>query len=205
MEIHILGYLMELDHQELIDRISFFRRHRIERIRQMVLKLWELGFQVEMEKVLALAGAGSVGRPHLAAAMVEAGIIHHPAEAFEQYIGAGCPAYVPRQKVAPAEAIRLIRQAKGVPVIAHPGLSKAGALIPTLVSDGLLGLEAYHPAHSRELSAYYGRLAAENNLIVTGGSDYHGAGYKEGHDLGTTTVSYAVLQEMKKIRMSLLL
>lgn len=202
VEIHILGYLMELDHQELTRQIALFRRNRFERIEKMVVKLQELGFRVEMEKVLALAGTGSVGRPHLAAAMVEAGIVNDLKEAFRQYIGAGCPAYVPRYKVTPEAAIQLIRQAKGLPVLAHPGLSDAGALVPHLVQNGLLGLEAYHPAHTWQLSEYYCRLAQEHKLVITGGSDYHGSGYKEGHDLGAATVPYATLQEMKKIRAS---
>jgi len=200
-EIHILGYLIELSCKEFIDRISLFRSYRVERIEKMVVKLHGLGFPVDMERVMAISGAGSVGRPHLAAAMVEAGAVADLAEAFDKYIGTGCPAYVPRYKVEPVEAVQLIRKAKGIPVFAHPGLSNSSELIPGLVQSGLIGLEAYHPAHSRELSAYYCRLADEHGLIVTGGSDYHGLGHKEGNVLGMATVSYAVLQEMKKRRM----
>jgi len=202
-EIHILGYLMDLSNQEFIDKISLFRQYRIKRIKKMVIKLKELGFPVEMERVMAISGTGSVGRPHLAAEMVEAGVVADITEAFDKYIGTGCPAYVPRYKVKPVEAVQLIRKAKGIPVLAHPGLSNSSELIPDLVQVGLIGLEAYHPAHSRELSAYYCRLAEKHSLIITGGSDYHGTGHKEGRDLGMATVSYAVLQEMKNRRMAL--
>ncbi|OPY58212.1 MAG: error-prone DNA polymerase [Pelotomaculum sp. PtaU1.Bin035] len=196
-EIHVLGYLMDLNCPEFLDKISFFRNCRVDRIGKMVIKLQELGIPVDIEKVMVISGAGSVGRPHLAAALVEAGVAATIAEAFDKYLGAGCPAYVPRFKVDPVEAVQLIRNAGGFPVMAHPGLSNSSSLIPDLAQEGLLGLEAYHPAHSRELSSYYCRLAEEYGLIITGGSDYHGPGHKEGISLGAQTVPYTVVQNMK--------
>jgi len=202
-ETHILGYLLELASKEFLETISLFRNYRIKRIEQMVVKLQMMGFPVVMDRVMAISGTGSVGRPHLAAAMVEAGVAANLTEAFDKYIGRGCSAYVPRYKIEPAEAVQLIRKANGVPVLAHPGLGNSSKLIPELVPKGLAGIEAFHPAHSRELSEYYYRLAEKYNLIATGGSDYHGLGHKEGRSLGMVTVSYAVLQEMKDWRIAL--
>jgi len=196
-ELHVLGYLMDLHCRDFLDRISLFRCYRVGRIKKMVSKLNELGIPVDLERVMAISGSGSVGRPHLAAAMVEIGAVADIAEAFDKYIGTECPAYVPRFKMEPVEAVRLILAAGGIPVLAHPGLSNSSELIPYLAREGLIGLEAYHPAHSWELSAYYCRLAEEYGLITTGGSDYHGKEHREGAELGMRTVPYAVLQEMK--------
>ncbi|MDF9407428.1 MAG: DNA polymerase III PolC [Pelotomaculum sp. PtaB.Bin013] len=196
-EIHILGYLLDITDKEFLKTISLFRSYRLKRVEQMVGKLQKLGLPVVMDRVMAFSGTGSVGRPHLAAAMVEAGVVNDLAEAFDKFIGKGCPAYVPRYKIEPAEAVQLIRKANGLPVLAHPGLSYSSKSILELVQKGLIGIEAYHPSHSRELSEYYRKLGEEYNLIITGGSDYHGVGHKEGQGLGMVTVSYAVLQEMK--------
>lgn len=197
-EVHILGYLLELHNQAFLERLAFFRNTRVDRMERMVEKIQQFGFPVDMERVMTIAGSGSVGRPHLAAALVEVGAVETIAEAFEKYIGAGCPAYVPRHKLNPVEAVRLIRAAGGVPVLAHPGLNNASRLIGELIEAGLAGLEAYHPAHSREQASYYHRLAGEYGLIVTGGSDYHGPGHKEGCRLGAETVPYSAVEELKK-------
>lgn len=199
-EVHILGYLLDDTNAQILETISFFRDCRLERIKKMVDKLRELGFAVTLQRVQAISGSGSIGRPHLAAALVELGAVLDVAEAFDKLIGRGAPAYVPRYHLPPLEAIRLIRAAHGVPVLAHPGLDKAGERIPELIRAGLGGIEAYHPAHTRELCAYYHRLAEGQHLLVTGGSDYHGSGHKEGRELGMATVSAAELQKMKDWR-----
>ncbi|OPX86688.1 MAG: hypothetical protein A4E53_02720 [Pelotomaculum sp. PtaB.Bin104] len=198
-ELHILGYFIDWHCREFLDRIYEFRSFRVGRIEKMVKKLKAMGLPVEMEQVRSIAGAGSIGRPHLAAAMVAAGIVGSVTEAFDRYICTGGPAYVPRYKLEAAEALHLIRTAGGAPVLAHPGLSNAGKLLPGLKQEGLAGLEAYHPSHTRELSAYYCRLAQEHMLIISGGSDYHGAGHKEGVSLGLKTVPYAVVDEIKSL------
>lgn len=196
-ETHILGYLLDRDNKLFLEKISLFRHYRVQRIEQMVMKLQEMGLPIVLDKVMTIAGAGSVGRPHLAAAMVEAGVVADLVEAFDKFIGKECPAYVPRYKLTPAEAVQLIRQARGVPVLAHPGINESGKLIPELLEKGLLGIEAYHPAHSLELSVYYHRLGEEYGLIVTGGSDYHGLGHKKDRRLGMVTVPEAVIQEIR--------
>lgn len=196
-EIHILGYLMELHNRDFLEKLSLFRDSRLARMEKMVHKLQEFGLPIDLNRVMAISGSGSIGRPHLAAALLETGAVANASEAFDKYIGAGRPAYVPRFKLDPAEAVRLIQEAGGVPVLAHPGLNTSTQLIIELVGAGLAGLEAYHPVHSREQASYYHRLAIENGLIVTGGSDYHGPVHKAGCRLGSETVPVSVVEELK--------
>jgi len=197
-EIHILGYLIKLHHREFLDKLAFFRETRIKRMEEMVKRIGKLGFLVTMERVREIAGSGSVGRPHLAAALVEAGVVENTTEAFEKYVGNGCPAYIPRYKLDPVEAVHLIRAAGGVPVLAHPGLNNTARLLEELIEVGLAGLEVCHPVHTREQVSYYFRLAGEYGLIATGGSDFHGPGHKAGCLLGAETVPYSVVEELKK-------
>jgi len=195
-EVHILGYLPDMTDKEFKEKLSLFQTYRLQRIQRMVAKLQEMGATLTMERVLEIAGGGAAGRPHLAAAMVENGMVDHIGQAFRDFIGKDCPAYIPRYKITPHEAIKLIRQAKGIPVLAHPGLSQAGPLVPELVDEGLLGIEAFHPAHSPEMAHYYQRIGRQHNLIITGGSDYHGLERKKGHHLGMLSVPDRVLDEM---------
>lgn len=197
-EIHILGYLMDLDNDEFLDKLTVFRNSRVDRMVKMVEKLRHMGISVNMSMVETIAGTGSMGRPHLAEAMVESGFVANLSEAFEKYIGAGKPAYIPRCKLSPWEAVLIIKSAGGVPVLAHPGLSNTTKLLGELVAVGLSGLEAYHPVHTREQAAYYHRLAIKYGLVVTGGSDYHGPEHKAGCRLGMETVSCSVVEELKR-------
>jgi len=173
-EVHILGYC--LDHhlpwfERLLARLRDGRLHRAER---MVEKLAALGLPVPMTRVLAFAGGGAVGRPHVARALVEAGYITDTAEAFTRYIGRNGPAYVERLKVTPAQAVEIIRRAGGVPVLAHPGWLGDDSMVGDLLAAGLEGIEAYHPDHTPGMVERYLQVAREHALIVTGGTDFHG-------------------------------
>ncbi|HOV78681.1 MAG TPA: PHP domain-containing protein [Bacillota bacterium] len=198
-EIHLLGYFISAGSHELNEKLELFRITRIKRMEMMIEKLRRYGYAIDLETVINIAGPGTVGRPHLAAAMVRAGIVRSTAEAFEYYIGAGRPAYVPRYKIEPAEAVRLIRRADGVPVLAHPGLNDSDEIIAELIGAGLAGLEAYHPAHSNEQVAYFRRIGKEYGLVITGGSDYHGPAHKAGCRLGMETVGYDVVEKLKSM------
>ena len=197
-EIHILGYLVNLDDPLFHEKLAIFRETRIHRMERMVGKLQNFGFPVNMKMIENIAGAGSLGRPHLATVLVKIGAVQTMGEAFERYIGVGCPAYVPRHKMAPIEAVTLIKSAGGVPILAHPGLNKQEYSWSDLIKAGLAGIEVYHPAHTVEQSNYFGHLAGQKGLIATGGSDYHGPDHKEGNRLGTITVPYSVVEELKK-------
>jgi predicted metal-dependent phosphoesterase TrpH len=197
-EIHFLGYLIELDNHAFLEKLDILLETRVYRMERMVEKLQELGFPIDRDMVAAISGTGSVGRPHLAAALIKIGAVATISEAFEKYIGAGRPAYLPKYKMNPLEAVALIKSAGGAPVLAHPGLNKTEYLLGGLIRAGLVGIEANHPAHSPEQSNYYQQLASQNGLIATGGSDYHSPAHKEGSGLGMVTVPYSVIDELKK-------
>lgn len=198
-EVHMLGYLVDVRSGEFLERLAFFRGARLERAVRMVDKLRNLGFPITYERVAGLAGFGTVGRVHIARAMIETGGVKSVEEAFNLYIGEGRPGYEPRTKCTPAEAVRIIRGAGGVPVLAHPGLSGAGELIPDLITVGLQGVEVYHPGHSQELSRYYLELSRRYGILATGGSDYHGEDSKKHNRLGAFTVHYRVVEEIKEL------
>ncbi|MFC1901133.1 PHP domain-containing protein [Chloroflexota bacterium] len=174
-EVHMLGYFLDYTHKELLEKLENMRNSRQGRAQEMVKKLADLGMPVEWERVLELAGTGSVGRPHIAQAMLEKGYISTLKEAFNKYMAWGGPAYVKREKLAPSEAMGLILRANGLPVLAHPlTVNDHESLIAELTADGLAGIEAYYGEYADEEIKRLVNLADKHGLIVTGGSDYHG-------------------------------
>ena len=152
-----------------------FRNSREGRARGMVYKLHDLGIDIEWERVQEIAGEGSVGRPHIAQELLEKEYISSFNEAFDKYIGQDGPAYVERDKMTPVEAVQLIKLGKGLPVLAHPfTINEPETMIPALKEAGLIGLEAYYKDYSPDEINTILDLAAKSNLIVTGGTDYHG-------------------------------
>lgn len=196
-EIHMLGYMIDVTSQKLQGELEFFRRTRLERVTRMVQRLNILGFPITLQRVLEIAGPGSVGRPHIARAMVETGQVESLEEAFDLYIGEGRPGFEPRFKCSPAQAVRLIRLAGGVAVLAHPGLAEADDLIPALIPEGLQGIEVYHPGHIPGVVEHYLKLCKRYGLLATGGSDYHGMESKKHNRLGAFTVSCRVVEQIK--------
>ena len=174
-EAHMLGYLIDYTHQELLATLEGMRDSRQSRAQGMIAKLANLGVPVEWERVKEIAGSGSVGRPHIAQALLEKGYITSIKEAFTKYIAWGGPAYVEREKISPAEAVALILRANGLPVLAHPlTTNDPETLISELKESSLAGLEAYYKDYTREEIDGLVSLADKYGLIVTGGSDYHG-------------------------------
>jgi predicted metal-dependent phosphoesterase TrpH len=174
-EAHMLGYYLEYEQPELQQSLRTLRDARERRGERMVARLRDLGLDITWERVRELAG-GAVGRPHLARALMEKGYATSVSDAFEKFLVPGRPAYVPRYKVSPEDAIRLIRSAHGVPVLAHPaGISRlAEELLPMLVAVGLQGLECYYGQYDDATLARLLALAERFGLVPTGGSDYHG-------------------------------
>ena len=178
-EVHVLGYFLEFHRPEFQAVLKVLRDARERRGERMVELLNEHGVNITWERVREIA-QGSVGRPHVARALIEAGYVQTIGEAFDKYIGTGCYAYVPRYKLTPEDAVHLIASANGLPVIAHPielpGLDELHGWLPGLCEAGMVGLETYYgpytPENERELLA----LAQEYNLIPTGGTDFHGPG-----------------------------
>ncbi len=174
-EVHILGYFIDYANQELQTALEKMRNSRQGRAQGMVAKLADLGLNIDWDRVKEIAGSGSVGRPHIAQALLEKGYITSIQEAFTKYIAWGKPAYVEREKMGPQEVVGLILQANGLPVLAHPlTLNDPESLVIELKKSGLVGLEAYYKDYTSEEIGRLISLAKKYSLIVTGGSDYHG-------------------------------
>ncbi|MEW1545126.1 PHP domain-containing protein [Streptomyces tsukubensis] len=179
--LHLLAYLFDPDEPELLARRELLRDDRVPRARAIVARLRELGAPVTWEQVARIAGDGSVGRPHIAAAMVELGVVPTVSDAFTaEWIADGGRAWVAKHELDPFTAIRLVKAAGGVAVIAHPAAVKRGrtisdATIAELAEAGLDGIEADHQDHDEPTRARLRGLAAELGLLTTGSSDYHGS------------------------------
>ena len=174
-EAHVLGYFIDHASQELRSALEKFRNSRQRRAQAMVDKLNGLGVDIDWQRVREIAGEGSIGRPHIAQAMLEKGYVASFKEAFDRYIGHGGPAYVEREKMTPAEAVQLVVRSKGLPVLAHPfTVNDPEAMIIELKEIGLVGIEAYYKDYTSEEIQMLVSFADKYGLITTGGSDYHG-------------------------------
>ncbi|SHE41679.1 hypothetical protein SAMN02745133_00411 [Desulforamulus putei DSM 12395] len=196
-EVHVLGYLIDPRNDEFVTKLEEFQGERLERTKKMVAKLRELDINIDLDRVLELSAGGSVGRPHVAQALLEKGYVSSLQEAFATYIGAGKPAFVPREKLTPVEAIQLIIRAEGVPVLAHPGLVKLDPFLTDLIEAGLKGIEVWHRNHTPLMVDHYYHLAQKYHLIPTGGSDYHGVGHDTCNILGGAVAPYQSVQLLK--------
>lgn len=178
-ELHILGYFLDWKDPALNRHLAGLRASRHRRNPLMVQKLNELGLDLTYEEVRALAGTESVGRPHIARLLMEKGYVQSAKEAFDRYLGNGKAAYVSRELPDPAEAIGWIRAAKGIPVLAHPTWVRLDEtsllkLCETLKATGLMGIEVHYSTHKRAQTEEYLNIAKRLDLLVTGGSDFHG-------------------------------
>jgi len=173
-EVHVLGYFIQHNDPELIKELQVLQDSRGERARAIVAKLRGMGMNVSLERVQEIAGAGSIGRPHIAQALMEKGYVSSFREVFDKYLGQGGPAYVDRHKLTPAQAIGLILRFGGIPVLAHPTTLNLEALLPNMLAAGLAGLEVHYKDFSRDTRQEMAELARRHNLITTGGTDYHG-------------------------------
>lgn len=176
-EVHVLGYFLDYHDVEFQATLTEFRRGRVDRARIMVEKLDALGMHVDWDRVQHFAGDGSVGRPHIALALVEAGFFKEPKEAFEEYLGNDGLAYYDRPKLNPIESVEMIKRVGGVPVLAHPTfMNDMEGGITDLKKVGLVGMEVYYAQYDDDTVRHLARLAKEYDLISCGGSDYHGLG-----------------------------
>jgi predicted metal-dependent phosphoesterase TrpH len=173
-EIHILGYYIDVQNPRFLSEIAKFQSVRQERIREMVQRLNQVNVPLQAEEVFALANCRAPGRPHVARALVQAGLVGSLDEAFERFLKKNRPAWVPKFKMSAADAAELIHHSGGVAVMAHPGLNRSDEVIPGMVAVGLDGIECFHTKHSAATSQHYLQLAERFHLLVTGGSDCHG-------------------------------
>lgn len=176
-DIHILGYLIDYREPALLMALQRLRAARLERARAMVDALADAGHALDLARVLEHAGAGAVGRVHVARALVDAGSVDSIERAFAELIGRDGPFYVRKAFFSASDALDLIHHAGGVAVLAHPGVSGEGPLMG-LIDLGLDGIEAFHAEHTASQRAHFASLARRFGLVATGGSDYHGPGMR---------------------------
>ena len=202
-EVHVLGYCVDWEADWFQQFLREQREERRARVFRIAARLAELGMPIEPDEVFALVREGSAGRPHVAQVMVHHGYVKSVREAFDRYLRAGGPANVPRKRLTPAEAVAVIRRARGVPVLAHPGLAGRDDMIPELVRAGLLGIETYYPEHSGSQTAAYRAMCAKLGLVATGGSDYHGPAIGKASAPGTPPIPLSVWHELRSRHASL--
>jgi 3',5'-nucleoside bisphosphate phosphatase len=195
-DLHMLAYLFDPDHEELCQTLTSFQEGRNQRGSRMVQKLNEQGLSLSFDAVVDAADGSAIGRPHIADAMVSTGLVANAEEAFRKHIGDHCPAYIPKSMIRPEEAIALIHRAGGLAVLAHPYINDMHKHIPSLVKQGLDGLEVFHYSHHRQQVQELKRQAAKYNLLRTGGSDFHGRQQHEG-EIGAYQVPVEYLSKMK--------
>jgi len=199
--LHILAYWVDPTSPALIEELRRLTDTRFRRGELMVEKLQGLGYDISFEQVRAIAGDDLIARPHVAQAMVEAGIVATEKDAFDRFISDGGVAYVPKHALAPMGALALIRDAGGVCVLAHPAMWKGNGSVPEplieeMAAAGLGGLEVDHPDHDEAQRSHYRAVAARLDLVPTGASDCHGARY--GYRLGSETTPVELVAELER-------
>ncbi|HVP68533.1 MAG TPA: PHP domain-containing protein [Anaeromyxobacteraceae bacterium] len=200
-EIHVLGHFVDPAHASLRNFEDFLAERRRERMAQIAGKLAGLGIQVTEGDIVAQSGGKTIGRPHVARALVAAGYVSTVKEAFDLYLGEGKPAFVGRYRLTAEQAVELVRGAGGVATLAHPGVSKIErADLARLKAMGFEGVEASHPDHVPSQVEKYARIAAELDLVPTSGSDFHGEAISPDRYLGTGRMSSDDLERLERRR-----
>lgn len=195
--VHVLGFGLDVGHAGLQRRLAAMRASRLDRVRRICAILGELGVPLEPDRVLAEAGGQSVGRPHVARALVKAGHVATEEEAFSRYLGNGRPADVPPNELTPADAAALIRLARGVPVLAHPGFLGDDARVERILdASAVRGIEVFHKYDADHVHLRYAEMARRRDLIMTGGSDHHG---EEGPETGRIGQHLTPPEEWRKL------
>jgi predicted metal-dependent phosphoesterase TrpH len=197
-EIHLLGHFVDPEHPRLKQFEDFLAVRRRERMQQIIEKLAGLGIRVTVPNIEKWSGGKTIGRPHVARAIVELGAVSTVKEAFDQFLGEGKPAYVQRYRLEAAEAVRLVREAGGTTTVAHPGVSKLERFdLERLRAAGVDGLEVYHVDHNPSVREKYLRIAEGLDLVPTAGSDFHGEAIAPDRHLGEVTMPEEELRRLE--------
>jgi predicted metal-dependent phosphoesterase TrpH len=197
-DIHILGYYIDTQNDELLTYCEDFRTHRMKRVKRIIDKLSRNGIKLEFEQIKAAASSCSLGRPHIAEVLVENGHARSINDAFNKYLGFNAPYYEPKKAVKPKSVIKKIVKSNGIPVIAHPGTINDEQLIYQLIMDGCQGIEVWHPDHTHRCREKLTEIAMKNGLLMTGGSDCHGRRGKNGYQIGMTGCMEEHVTELRK-------
>jgi predicted metal-dependent phosphoesterase TrpH len=197
-EVHLLGYFVARDDPDLRAGLATYAQARLDRMERILERLAAAGVPIEAAHVRRLAGPGTVGRPHVARALIERGHVADIGEAFDRYLGAGRPGFVPRPKVEPEQGIALIRGAGGVAVLAHPlSIGDVEGVVARLLPAGLGGIEVYYGEYDEGTRRALRDVADRRGLVPTGGSDFHGPGFKTGRDLGGPPVPWETVERLR--------
>jgi 3',5'-nucleoside bisphosphate phosphatase len=204
--LHILGYYIDFNNTAFLAQLSVLQDARAERNPKIVAKLQSLGLDITFEEIEHVAGTGLVGRPHFAQVLVNKGYVKDAQQAFDRYLKKGSPAYEEKFRFPVNDAIRMIVQAGGIPVLGHPVTLNCSNLqleaeIAAWKGMGLQGLEVYYPEHDAVQTRLYAELARRHDLVATGGSDFHGnmiKGVELGSGRGSLNIPYRVLEQLKK-------
>lgn len=199
--LHVLAYWIDPAHAGLREELQRLTDTRFRRGEMMVEKLQGLGYEISFDRVRAIAGGDLIARPHIAKAMVEAGIVANEKEAFDRFISDGGIAYVPKHALHPLDALALISAAGGVCVLAHPGMWKGEGSVPdeliaSMAEGGMVGLEVDHPDQDPAQRAHYREMAEHLDLVATGASDCHGERY--GYRMGCETTDAERFAELER-------
>jgi len=195
-DIHILGYFVNPRDGGLQAALAELRRGRNRRNQRIMERLRSVGAPVSPERVQEIAGAGTVGRPHIALALLEAGHVGSQGEAFGRYLARGKPAFVARERLSPAEACATIRSSGGLAVLAHPGKIGSWWVIEEVLASGVDGIEVFHSDHTARDAERLLALAQERSLLVTGGTDSHGPHSERPLAVGDAAVPRSVGEEL---------
>lgn len=198
-ETHILAYFLDHKNEELLDYLLNFRRERMKRAEKIVQRLNELNIPIQLSEVLKyVKGNASIGRPHIAIALVEGGYLDNYYEVFNRYIGDDKPAYVKKPNISSKDAIKLINKCGGLSFIAHPGKSlRDSNTLFELIENGVDGIEVIHPSHTDYDIEYFRSIASQYFLLESGGSDFHGGRINDSSILGRFFVSEQKIAAMK--------
>lgn len=201
-DIHILGYFIDIHDEKLLSGLKEQQESRQRRNSMIIDRLRAMGVRISMEEVLAkkqdVGPPTNVGRPHIAEVLVEKAIVNSMDEAFDRFLGKDGSAYVTTPRISPEDAIQLIRDSGGVPVLAHPGLYEDDRLVRRLAEQGLIGMEVRHPDHDEKMERRYRDIAIHYSLVATAGSDFHGERHGSMYHapLGTCTVEAGVIKQL---------
>ncbi len=204
--IHILGYDIDVHNTRLNHHLAELRAARNDRSPRIIQRLNQIGIPLSTEDIAPFARGSQTGRPHIAQAMVHKGYAASINEVFDKYIGKNGSAFVDKERISCRLAIELITDAGGIPVLAHPGLidlpgqHSLEELLDVLIDQGILGIEAYYPGHSRQETGLYSDFARSHGLLVTGGSDFHGdinPDIQMGKGRGDLFVDYQLYEQIK--------
>ena len=196
-EVHLLGYFLDPENEELNKYLTFFRDERFHRAKRIVQKLRNLGMNISIDDVMERAQNSAVGRPHIAGTLVDLGLVKDYYSAFDKYIGDNKPACERKIHVSPQSALKIISDAGGLSFIAHPGYVKESILM-TLIKAGLDGIEVVHPSHKEYKKRFYKGIVNQYCLLESGGSDFHGGKKGDTNNLGNYCIDVSKVEAMRK-------